>query len=132
MKYIYNYTKIMNRDKKMYNFIFFTVPGGVGVKFLQIVTPIFLFVMLIGWLLSFIFNVSMFNFLSDNFNANYLITFIVIGVIACTILWSVEFSGYKLYEYLLAYLKPKKVLDDKLKEVQKTNIEVDGVVENIL
>ena len=131
---LYNYSTLRNRDTKIYNIGGYNMAGGFSVEFLKIVAPVAIGILLIGFLLSYVFNVSMFNPFNKNFSLMYLIVFLGLGIGAGCALWFIKFSGYRLYQYLYAYLKPKKVYSNefKTKEYKHTNIKINATVKNIL
>lgn len=111
-RYYYNYTKLMKREKRIYN-AGFEIPGGISYTVFKVCVPIFLVIVLIGWFISLFFNINMFNPLEDNFNLTYTLIIFVIGIgIAGSLYW-IEFGGYRLYEYLIAYMRPKKVITNQ-------------------
>ena len=131
---LYNYSSLRKRDAKIYNIGGYNLAGGFSIEFLKIVVPVAFIILLIGFILSFIVNVSMFNFFADNFSLWYLIIFLGLGIGAGCALWYIKFSGYRLYQYLYAYIKPKKAYsnDFKNKEYRLTNIKINAIVKNIL
>ena len=131
---LYNYSTLRNRDTKIYNIGGYNMAGGFSVEFLKIVAPVAIGILLIGFLLSYVFNVSMFNPFNENFSLMYLIVFLGLGVGAGCALWFIKFSGYRLYQYLAAYFKPKKAYTNafKITEFKFSNIKIKSMVKNIL
>lgn len=135
-RYIYNYSRLMKRERRIYN-AGFQISGGVSVNFFKIWLPMSIGVFIIGWFISLIFKINMLNVLGENFNANYLIFWIVLSIGISSALYLFEFAGYKLYEYLYAYLRPKKVITNQnfiengkriQRERKKTNVKIKSVV----
>ena len=48
-------------------------------------------------------------------------------------MWYIQFAGYRLYQYLLAYIKPKKVYsnDFRLREYKFSNIKIKGMFKSL-
>lgn len=125
----YNYSSVVKRESRIYNFGFGYIPGGVSVNFLKIIVPIFIFFLVIGYGLSLLLGISMFNPLSETFNVYYLLAWLALGGIASGILWGIEFAGFKLYEYLLAVMRPKKVINARTKKVRDlSNKKIDAII----
>ena len=132
---IYNYTSLKQRDTKIYSVGGKDIPGGLSVDFLKIVLPSFIVFVLIGCLLSIPFGISFFNFLDkEHFKVGYTLTFMALGIGIGYGLYNIKFAGYRLYEYLFAYLRPKKVYmnDWKHTEFKLTNITINGFIRHIL
>lgn len=131
---LFNYSGLRNRDSKIYSVGGYNIAGGFSIQFLYVVGPVFLFFILIGWLLSMLFGLSFFNPFADNFKAGFTITFLVIGILVGCAMWYIKIAGYRLYQYLIAYFKPKKVYtnDFKTKEFKLTNFSIKTFVKTIL
>lgn len=130
---IYNYTSLQTRETKIYSVGGVNLAGGMSVEFLKVVGPVFVVVILIGFLLSLPFGISFFNPFSEHFVAAYTIIWLGLGVAVGFGLWKIQFAGYKLYQYLAAYIKPKKVYGNDFKhtEYKLTNVEIDAFVRNL-
>ena len=131
---LYNYTSLKQRDTKIYNIGGYNLAGGLSVEFLKVVAPVFFIVMIIGWLISIPFGLNFLNPLGAKFVPEYTITFMVIGIgIGCA-LWYIPITGYRLYQYLGAYFKPKKIYmnDFRHTEFKLTNIHIKAFVKNLL
>jgi hypothetical protein len=76
----------------------------------------------------------MWNFIGPNWNITWLLVWTLSGVIIGLALWNIQFSGYRLYEYLIAYLKPKKVYSNSIKHrfVTLTNLNIKAVIKQWL
>lgn len=131
---LYNYSSLQKRDTKIYNVGGYNLAGGFSVEFLKVVGPAALIVTLLGAILSIPFGISFFNPFSEKFIWQFTVFFILLGIgIGCG-LWYIQFSGYRLYQYLGAYFKPKKVYmnDFRHTEFQLTNFKIKAFVKNIL
>ena len=131
--YLYNYSGLKDRDTKIYNVGGYNIAGGFSVQFLTVVGPVFLIFLILGAILGAFFGISMIP-MTDGFSLKWLLFWLFAGIgIGCA-LWYIQFSGYRLYQYLIAYFKPKKVYtnDFKIKEFKLTNIKVKGFIKNIL
>jgi len=131
---IYNYSSLQKRDTKIYNVGGYNIAGGFSVEFLKVVGPVSAVVIGVGFLLSLVFGISFFNPFSDNFVAWYTIIWLILGIGTGCALWYIQFAGYRLYEYLGAYFKPKKVYmnDFKHTEFALTDVKIKAFVKNIL
>lgn len=131
---LYNYSSLKNRDTKIYSIGGHNIAGGFSVEFLKVVGPVALVFIVIGAVLAAVLGFSFFNPLAENFHAWYTILFLAAGIGGGCALWYVQFAGYRLYQYLGAYFKPKKVYsnDFKVHEYKLTNIKVKSMVKNIL
>ena len=131
--YLYNYSGLKDRDTKIYNVGGYNIAGGFSVQFLTVVGPVFLVFLILGAILGAFFGISMIP-MTDGFSLKWLLFWLFVGIgIGCA-LWYIQFSGYRLYQYLIAYFKPKKVYtnDFRIKEFKLTNIKVKGFIKNIL
>jgi hypothetical protein len=70
----------------------------------------------------------------EHFKVGYTFTFMALGIGIGYGLYNIKFAGYRLYEYLFAYLRPKKVYmnDWKHTEFKLTNITISGFIRHIL
>ena len=106
---LYNYTSLQKRDTKIYNVGGYNIAGGMSVEFLKVVGPAAIIGILLGWLISLPFGISFFNPFSPTFNTTFTMVFVCLGIGVGCALWYIQFAGYRLYQYLGAYFKPKKV-----------------------
>ena len=75
----------------------------------------------------------MYNFLGGNWNSTYLIVWLGFGVGVGMALLYINVGGYKLYQYLLAYLTPKKVYTNiNREEHKKYNIRIESIIKEEL
>lgn len=131
---VFNYSSLQKRDTKIYNIGGYNIAGGFSVEFLKVVGPVALAIILVGLIISIPFGIDFINPLSKNFVAGYTVTWLILGIgIGCG-LWYIQFSGYRLYQYLVAYFKPKKVYmnDFRHTECKLTDIKFRAFVKNIL
>ena len=130
---LYNYTSLKQRDTKIYNVGGYNLAGGLSVEFLKVVGPVVLVAMALGWLISIPFGINFLNPLGDNFIIEYTLTFLFIGIAIGCALWFIQFAGYRLYQYLGAYFKPKKVYmnDFRHSEYHLNNIKIKAFVKNL-
>lgn len=128
---IFNYSNLFNRDTKLY-----TSTGTFSVSFLIVTLPMLLLSLFAFFILSLILNINMFNFLAAKWNWRYLLWSIILGGGSGLGLYYIKFSGYRLYEYLLAYLRPKKVYNNRTDKRKRLfnfdNRNVDTIIEEIL
>ena len=130
---LFNYSGLKSRDTKIYNIGGYNIAGGFSVNFLTVTGPALLVFIIIGWLLSYVFGLSFFNPFAENFSAVYTLSFIIVGILVGLGLYKIQFAGYRLYQYLGAYFKPKKVYtnDFKLKEKKFTDIKINAFVKKL-
>lgn len=130
---LYNYTSLRQRDTKIYNVGGYNLAGGMSVEFLKVVGPVVLIVMILGGLISIPFGISYLNPFGAHFVPKYTITFLVIGIAIGCALWYIPVAGYRLYQYLIAYFKPKKVYmnDFRHTEFILNNIKIKTFVKNL-
>ena len=131
---LYNYTSLKNRETKIYSVGGQNFAGGISVEFLKVTGPVALAIIAVGVVLSFVLGFSFMNPFADNFHAWYTIVWLGLGIGTGCAMWYVQFAGYRLYQYLGAYLKPKKVYtnDFKITEYKLNNIKIKSMVKNIL
>lgn len=133
---LFNYSSLQKRDTKIYAIGGTGIPGGISVTFLKVVAPVTILFILVGTLLSFLFGINMFNPFAPKWNWVWLVVWIVVGIIAGLAMWNVQFAGYRLYQYLIAYLKPKKVYTNnpnaRERNFKLTNIKMKSLVKQII
>ena len=132
--FLFNYTSLKTRETRIYDIGGSKINGGIGVDFLKIVVPTTLIAIVLGTVLGFIFGISFFNPFSENFKLGWTAFWIIFGIGVGCALWYIQFAGYRLYEYLIAYLKPKKVYQNNWKatEFHLTDIKIKSLVRKIL
>lgn len=130
---VFNYSSLRTREAKIYDIAGYQIAGGLSVEFLKVVAPVAIIIFLLGFIISIPFGINL-NPFGGNFILAYWIVFLVLGIGAGCILWYVQFAGYRLYQYLGAYFKPKKSYtnDFKLTEYKFTDVKVNATVKNIL
>ena len=131
---LWNYTSLKTQDTKIYDIGGYKITGGLSIEFTKIVGPALLVFIALGWGLGAIFGISFWNFLSPHFKLWWTLIWIGTGIGVGCALWYIQFAGYRLYQYLGAYFKPKKVYmnDWKHTEVTLTNIQIKGLVKHLL
>ena len=131
---LWNYTSLMKRDSKIYSIGGYGISGGISMNFAKVVVPVALIFIILGWIISIPFGVNMFNPFGDNWNFWYLIFFVGGGAGIGFGLWNIQFAGYRLYQYLLAYFKPKKVYTNSFnmreRQFKFTNVKIKTFVKN--
>lgn len=131
---LYNYSSLQKRDTKLYNIGGYQLPGGFSIEFLKVVAPAAIAVIAVGAVLSLPFGINFFNPFGPNFKLVWTLFWFAIGIGAGCALWYIQFAGYRLYQYLAAYFKPKKVYmnDFRHTEFHLTDIKFKGFVKSIL
>lgn len=133
MARIWNYTALNQRETKLYSIGGYNIAGGISFAFLKVVAPVAILLIFVFYIIGTIFGISYFNPLSANFSAKYTIFTAGISIgIGCA-LWYIMIGGYRLYYYLLAYIKPKKIYRVlfRPKEVTLTTYKVKAMVKSI-
>ena len=130
---LYNYSSLKKRDTKIYDVGGYKMAGGFSVEFLKVTGPVALIIIAIGFVLSLVFGISFFFSFDETFQLWYTLTFLVVGIAVGCGMWYIQFAGYRLYQYLLAYIKPKKVYsnDFRLREYKFSNIKIKGMFKSL-
>lgn len=133
---IYNYSSVFQRDSKVYEIGGVTLSDGIRTDRLKIMIPILLFFVFIGYNLGKLFGYSLFNVFSADFSLYYTTTILVLGLVVGIILYDVKITTIRLYEYLIAYFKPRKYYTNEnhiRKRIYKpTTVIVDELFRSIL
>ena len=129
---LYNYSKLRNRDKKIYSVAGTQISStGISVSFLRVVAPCTAFTIFLGVIGCIITGHNYFNILGSYFWLNYVLFFTCSGLAAGLAGWYVKVQSYRLYEYLIAYLKPKYVYhteNSPFKRVKYRNYKINGII----
>lgn len=131
---VYNYTSLKQRDTKIYNIGGYNIGGGVSVTFLSVVGPVAIVIILLFALIGIPFGISFFNPFSEHFIFKYTFAGTTLGIGIGCLMWYLPVSGYRLYEYLIAYFKPKGVYINDFRHTKRkfTNIKIKTFIKNIL
>jgi len=131
---VYNYSSLRTRETKLYSVGGYNMSGGLSIEFLKVTGPVAVIIIAIGFALSFVFGINFYNPMDPTFKLPYTLTWLILGIAIGCALWFVRFAGYRLYQYLLAYIRPKKAYrsDFKIKEYKFHSIKVKSIVKNIL
>ena len=131
---LYNYTSLKTEDTKIYDIGGYNIPGGLSLAFTKVVAPVVVAFIAVGVIIGKIFHIPFINFLDPKFNLIYPLIWIGLGALFGFGLWHIQFQGYRLYQYLIAYFKPKAVYHNDFKHtrVKFTNVKIDAFVKNIL
>ncbi|MEE3344560.1 MAG: hypothetical protein VZS44_10740 [Bacilli bacterium] len=123
---LYNYSGLKDRDTKIYNIGGYNIAGGFSVNFLMVTGPVALTILILGRLIAIPFGIP--------FLSKYTLIWFIVGAVIGYGLYKIEVFGYRLYEYLIAYFKPKKVYtnDFKITEYKHTNISIKTFIKSIL
>ena len=131
---LYNYTSLQKRDTKIYNVGGYNIAGGMSVEFLKVVGPVTILGIILGVIVANIFGLNYFNPIAENFNFTFTLIWTGISVGAGCALWYIPIAGYRLYQYLGAYFKPKKVYMNDFRHTQfiLSNIKIRAFIKNLL
>ena len=132
----WNYTSLKTRDTKIYGVGGYNIAGGLSIEFLKVVAPVAIGFMVVGGLLGIPFGITFLNPFSKTakFIWQYTVGWTGVGIGVGLALWYIQFAGYRLYQYLGAYLKPKKCycINFKLTEHKLTNVKIHAFVKHLL
>ena len=130
-----NYTTLKSREQKIYKFGDTKLNGGQGIPLttLYIVVPLGALTLIIGAIVGSIINKSYIPW-AENFGLFHTMFWLSLGPVIGLILYRCQFSGYRLYEYLLAYMRRKKVYSNDItrSEVKHTKVSVNTFIKHIL
>ena len=131
---LFNYSSLNQRETRIYDVGGKSIAGGISVDMLKIVAPATVFGILIGFLLGLPFGINFFNPFSENFSKWWTTIWVALGVGLGCGLYYIQFAGYRLYQYLIAYFRPKKVYknDWRMSEFKLTNVSIKTFVKKIL
>jgi hypothetical protein len=134
---IFNYSSVFKRDNKIHDVAgLFTISDGIRVERLKVMIPAFLIIALFGYLLGGILNFSLINIFNDNFSFKYTTTVFTIGIVVGIILYDVKITTIRLYEYLIAYFKPRRYYTNenhvRNRIYKPTTVEVNEIFRSIL
>lgn len=131
--YLFNYSSLKQRDTKIYDIGGKSISGGLSIDFLKVTAPVAIAIFIVGALLGIPFGISVIP-LTANFKLWWLVIWLALGIGVGLGLWYIQFAGYRLYQYLIAYLKPKKVYmnDWKTTEFHLTDVSIKAMVKKIL
>lgn len=131
---LYNYSSLKTRDTKIYNVGGYNISGGMSVDFLKIVAPVAAVFVFVGFLISLVFRIDMFNPFGAHFVWQYTVFWIAIGIGVGCGLYYIQFSGYRLYEYLIAYFKPKHVYKNDFRHsmFKLSNVKLKQLIKIVL
>lgn len=133
---LYNFSSLKTRDKKVYSIGGTHVSDtGISTSFLKVVGPAAAVILTLSIIICVILKKNFFNPLGPNFSFSYVIITLALGIgIGCA-LWYIKIEQYRLYEYLFAYLKPKKMyhtLNTRNQEIKLSKHKVNGIVKSEL
>lgn len=108
---VWNYTALKQRDKKIYSIGGSKISStGISISWLKIVAPCTLLTTILGVIIAaLIGKMGFYRPLSGEFNLTYVLLSVCSGLGLGLALWYVKLESYRLYEYLYAYFRPKKV-----------------------
>lgn len=133
---LYNYSSLRKRDKKIYSVAGTQVSStGISVTWLKVVAPTTIITTLIGALICVILGKKFMVPLHDDWNTNFTLFAVGSGLGIGLALWYIKVQTYRLYEYLIAYLKPKKTyhnLNTREIEYKLYKIKTDAIVQSDL
>lgn len=136
MSRCWNYTSLKNRESKIYSVGGYSMSGGISVEFLKVVAPVAIAFMIVGGVIGIPFGITFLNPFSKTakFIWQYTVLWTGAGIGVGLGLWYIQFAGYRLYQYLGAYFKPKKCYSNnfRLTEYKLNNIKINAFFKHLL
>lgn len=133
---LYNYTSLKKRDKKVYSVAGANISQtGISTSFLKVVAPCTLATTLVGVIICVLLNKNFFYPLGEDFSFPFVLFFIGSGLSAGLAGWYIKVESYRLYEYVRAYIKPKKTYhteNSRNREFSLYSIKTKGIVKSEL
>lgn len=130
--WLYNCSGLYKRDRKLYQIGGYGIAGGFSTAFAKVTVPIAFAIIAFGGILAAFLKINMFNPLGTAWNWKYMVLWLVLGIGIGYAMWAVQFSGYRLYQYLIAYFKPKKVytnhFDMRKRNFSFTNVKIKATI----
>ena len=131
----YNYSDLKIREKRIYSISGTKISSnGITISFIKVAAICLAIFNFIGIMICLIFG-QFFYFPFDiyfNFNPTFLFLFIGIPMgLACALQY-IRIQSYRLVEYLIAYFKPKTVINQQGIKIKLIKYKQKGFVENII
>lgn len=114
-----NYTSVKNREQRLYELGGKKFSSGISISMLQFVVPVSVGIIIIGAIIAKFMGIAFFNPFNPNFKVGYTLFWLALSIGTALALYNIPVTGYRLYEYLLAYLRPKKVYTSDFRLTQK-------------
>ena len=133
---LYNYSSLRSGDSRIYSVAGTKVSStGISTLWLKVIGAAITFGILVGILICIVTGRNFFNPLGPYFSLKFICFTIGGGLGLGLLLWYMRIETYRLYEYLIAYIKPKKTyhnMDTRNKEFKLYKIKENGLIKNIL
>ena len=108
--FLYSYSSIAKREKKIYSVGGTKISStGVSVTFMKVMGPVVALFLFTGEVIAMLLGKHYYNIFDNDFSIRYLLFWLISGITIGGSLWYIKIETYRLYEYLLAYFKPKKI-----------------------
>lgn len=135
MRLSYSYSSIKNREKRLYSISGTTVSTtGVTSSFIKILALNEIIFNIIGIIICLSLNNNFYLPITESGDINITFSVIFIGIpfIISSALYNIKVQHYRLIEFIIAYLKPKRHMNDQRKNLKQTNYSVDSLVERVI
>lgn len=133
---LYNYSGLANKEQKIYSIGDTKISAtGISISFLKITAPTAIIGTIIGLVINGILGTHFYAIGTSSFNFTYILATTGLGIAIGLGLWYIPVQNYKLYEWILAYFRPKYIYNNEgqiAKRQKYTNIKVEGIVEGSL
>ena len=93
--FVYNFSRLKQRDQKIYNIGGYNFANGISFNFLMVVAPVAIILILLFFLLSLAFGLNYFNPMAENFSAKYTIITLALSIGAGCALWFMHILSQK-------------------------------------
>lgn len=135
LKVAYNYSKIRNRDKKLYSISGTTISTtGISYKFLQVLGSLQFIFNLVGAIICMIGDRFYYWPFTEDIEVapGFLLFFVGTPFLLTYALLYLKVQSYSLLEFLIGYMKPKHIRDQQGKILKYGEYEQDTFVDRIL
>jgi uncharacterized protein YacL len=133
MKVSYNYTDIKKHEKRIYSISGTKISNtGITSSFIKTATVVELLFNFIGIILCIMTSSFLYSpFKGDDFDLTFDMIFIGIPIGITFILRYVKIGNYKMQDYLTAYFKPKRTINQYNSNIKLLKYKQDTFIENV-
>lgn len=128
----FSFTALKSRDKRIYSLEGIKLSDtGISYAWLKVFGVFFLITNIIGVLICIVSGQILYNPITENGEINPVFDIIMIGVPALIASISQKrIKSYRIYEYVLSYIMPKKHYDQNMNQIKHANYKFDQYIEN--
>lgn len=128
-----NYTEIMKREKRVYSFSGTKISDtGISYSFLRVFGFFLMVYTILGVLTCLIFNKNFYNPIGKDFSIIFYFIFFGGPLLTAFAFHGIRIQQYRLYEYILAIIKPKRTYDSNGEVIVIKNYEINTIVERAI